>query len=310
MRLWLVRHNRMRYLAVHWYDVGIVVLSVLPYFRPLRILRSARALRVLRAARVIVYATSFWHIVVRLWGGLVGKSGTPVGRACREEWYACGEGLSGRVVRLWGGLVGKSGAPVGRACREEWYACGEGLSGRVVRLWGGLVGKSGTPVGRACREEWYACGEGLSGRVVRLWGGLVGKSGTPVGRACREEWYACGEGLSGRVVVVVIPAIVAAGAGGVWIVEKDGNGAIDSYDDAAWWAVTTVTTVGYGDIAPVTVEGRLIAAVLMVTGIAVFGVATANIAAAMTTKRETPTDVDARIDELLAALNELKQQRP
>ena len=133
MRLWLVRHNRMRYLAVHWYDVGIVVLSVLPYFRPLRILRSARALRVLRAARVIVYATSFWHIVVRLWGGLVGKSGTPVGRACREEWYACGEGLSGRVVRLWGGLVGKSGTPVGRACREEWYACGEGLSGR--RLW-------------------------------------------------------------------------------------------------------------------------------------------------------------------------------
>ena len=219
MRLWLVRHNRMRYLAVHWYDVGIVVLSVLPYFRPLRILRSARALRVLRAARVIVYATSFWHIVVRLWGGLVGKSGTPVGRACREEWYACGEGLSGRVVRLWGGLVGKT-------------------------------------------------------------------------------------------LVVVIPAIVAAGAGGVWIVEKDGNGAIDSYDDAAWWAVTTVTTVGYGDIAPVTVEGRLIAAVLMVTGIAVFGVATANIAAAMTTKRETPTDVDARIDELLAALNELKQQRP
>ena len=184
MRVWLVRHNRMRYLAVHWYDVGIVVLSVLPYFRPLRILRSARALRVLRAARVIVYATSFWHIVVRLWGGLVGKT-----------------------------------------------------------------------------------------------------------------------------LVVVIPAIVAAGAGGVWIVEKDGNGAIDSYGDAVWWAVTTVTTVGYGDIAPVTVEGRLIAAVLMVTGIATFGVVTANIAAAMTTKRETSQDVDARIDELLAALNELKQQR-
>ena len=48
----------------------------------------------------------------------------------------------------------------------------------------------------------------------------------------------------------------------------------------------------------------------MVTGIATFGVVTANIAAAMTTKRETSKDVDARIDELLAALNELKQQRP
>ena len=95
----------------------------------------------------------------------------------------------------------------------------------------------------------------------------------------------------------------------MWIVERDGNGEINSYGDAAWWAVTTVTTVGYGDIAPVTVEGRLIAAVLMVTGIAAFGVVTANIAGAMTTKRDTPNDVDARIDELLAAVNELKQQR-
>ena len=92
----------------------------------------------------------------------------------------------------------------------------------------------------------------------------------------------------------------------MWIVEKDGNGAINSYGDAAWWAVTTV---GYGDIAPVTVEGRLIAAVLMVTGIAAFGVVTANIAGAMITKRDTSQDVDARIDELLAAVNELKQQR-
>ena len=33
-RVWLVRHHRMRYLVAHWYDVGIVVVSVLPYFRP------------------------------------------------------------------------------------------------------------------------------------------------------------------------------------------------------------------------------------------------------------------------------------
>ena len=183
VRVWLASGHRRRYMATHWYDVCIVVLSVLPYFRPLRILRSARALRVLRAARVTVYATSFWHAVVRLWGGLVGKA-----------------------------------------------------------------------------------------------------------------------------LVVVIPAIVAAGSAGVWIVEKDSNANIDHYGDAAWWAVTTATAAGYGDIAPVTTEGRVIAAVLMVTGIAAFGVVTANIASGLPKKRQPDEDISARLDELQATINELKQQ--
>ena len=74
VRVGLARGYRRKYLTSHWYDVGIVVLSVLPYFRPLRILRSARALRVLRAARVTVYATSIWHVALRLWGGLAGRA--------------------------------------------------------------------------------------------------------------------------------------------------------------------------------------------------------------------------------------------
>ena len=92
------------------------------------------------------------------------------------------------------------------------------------------------------------------------------------------------------------------------MVEKEGNSAIDSYGDAAWWAITTVTTVGYGDIAPVTTEGRVIAAVLMVTGIAAFGVVTANIATGMTKKRQPDEDISARLDELQVTINELRQQ--
>ena len=61
VRVCFARGRRMRYLARHWYDVGIVVLSIVPYFLPLRALRSARALRILRAARVIVFATRLWH---------------------------------------------------------------------------------------------------------------------------------------------------------------------------------------------------------------------------------------------------------
>ncbi|WP_222193383.1 potassium channel family protein [Modestobacter italicus] len=53
---------------------------------------------------------------------------------------------------------------------------------------------------------------------------------------------------------------------------------ITSYGDAVWWALTTITTVGYGDEYPVTTEGRLVAGLLMVGGIALLGVVTAAVA--------------------------------
>ncbi len=46
---------------------------------------------------------------------------------------------------------------------------------------------------------------------------------------------------------------------------------IRTAEDAVWWAVTTITTVGYGDRYPVTSEGRFVAAILMCAGVALFG---------------------------------------
>ena len=61
--------------------------------------------------------------------------------------------------------------------------------------------------------------------------------------------------------------------------ERDAEGAtIKTFGDACWWALTTVTTVGYGDHYPVTGRGRLIAAALMIAGIALLGVVTATVA--------------------------------
>jgi voltage-gated potassium channel len=54
---------------------------------------------------------------------------------------------------------------------------------------------------------------------------------------------------------------------------------IKTFSDGLWWAVTTVTTVGYGDKYPTTTEGRFLAVLLMITGISLVGVITASVAA-------------------------------
>lgn len=63
--------------------------------------------------------------------------------------------------------------------------------------------------------------------------------------------------------------------------EKDAAGAnITSTGDALWWAATTVTTVGYGDTYPVTAGGRIVGTILMVGGVALFGLLAGSLASA------------------------------
>jgi voltage-gated potassium channel len=54
-------------------------------------------------------------------------------------------------------------------------------------------------------------------------------------------------------------------------VETDPASNIKTAEDALWWSYTTLTTVGYGDKYPVTTEGRLIAVLLMTTGVGLCG---------------------------------------
>jgi voltage-gated potassium channel len=69
---------------------------------------------------------------------------------------------------------------------------------------------------------------------------------------------------------------------GAWLVllfEENAKGSnIHSYPDALWWAIVTVTTVGYGDRYPTTEGGRAVAVVLMLVGIGLIGVLTATVA--------------------------------
>jgi voltage-gated potassium channel len=80
-------------------------------------------------------------------------------------------------------------------------------------------------------------------------------------------------------VLIAAAGTLFIGAWLVLIFEENAKGSnIHSYPDALWWAVVTVTTVGYGDRYPVTEGGRTVATILMLLGIGLIGVLTATVA--------------------------------
>ena len=91
-----------------------------------------------------------------------------------------------------------------------------------------------------------------------------------------------GNALRGRVVTYVVAAsalLVYIGALAMYEAEKASpDASMESFGDALWWAIVTITTVGYGDMSPSTVTGRVIAIALMIGGIALLGTVTATLA--------------------------------
>jgi len=75
----------------------------------------------------------------------------------------------------------------------------------------------------------------------------------------------------GRVVLVAVAVVLLASLV-AYHAEHPVNPQFATVGDALWWGIVTITTVGYGNIVPVTATGRWAAVVIMVTGIAVLGV--------------------------------------
>jgi voltage-gated potassium channel len=89
--------------------------------------------------------------------------------------------------------------------------------------------------------------------------------------------------------------------------EADQGGAnIVTAEDALWWAMTTMTTVGYGDRYPTTTEGRIIAAFLMAAGVGVFGTFSGLIASWFLSPAAEETDDD--LTEVKAQLTTIQKQ--
>ncbi len=88
-------------------------------------------------------------------------------------------------------------------------------------------------------------------------------------------------GRRGLGYVLIFGVVSMVGIAGLVLVfeRQDGSALITSFPTALWWAAATVTTVGYGEIVPITWGGRGLGVLLMIVGIGLFGIFTANVAA-------------------------------
>ena len=111
-------------------------------------------------------------------------------------------------------------------------------------------------------------------------------------------------------VVLLTLVIVVSASIAILQFEPAGGGNIVSPEDALWWAIATMTTVGYGDAYPVTPEGRLLAVGLMFTGVGWFGALSGLVASWFLSPREKQPEQSADLEEIRETLRALRSALP
>lgn len=128
---------------------------------------------------------------------------------------------------------------------------------------------------------------------------------------------AVGDAFRGRIVVYTVSGVVLLiYTSSLAVFDKERylpRATINSFGKAIWWSITTVTTVGYGDVYPVTNTGRVIAVLLMIGGISLVGVVTAALASWIiqrVAEEETLNQAAtvAHIEELRSEILDLAQE--
>jgi len=126
-------------------------------------------------------------------------------------------------------------------------------------------------------------------RLVRAFAGIA-RALTTLERLARHRGLVWLFAAWSAVMILCSLALYAA--------ENGVNEAVESPLDALWWGISTMTTVGYGDVTPVTPEGRLAATVLMVLGIGLFSAVTATVTSFLIHSDPSPLDELARLGDL------------
>jgi voltage-gated potassium channel len=99
----------------------------------------------------------------------------------------------------------------------------------------------------------------------------------------------------------------------ILVCERQEGANIKSAEDAVWWCITTMTTVGYGDKYPVTTEGRVVGVILMVCGVGMFAGLSGLLASVFLDgpkqKSDEAKEILARLERVEAKLNWLDQEQ-
>ncbi len=126
-----------------------------------------------------------------------------------------------------------------------------------------------------------------------------------------------GAALRGRITLYTLGSaalLIFTSALAVLDAERHEPGSsIRSFNQALWWALTTFSTVGYGDSVPVSTQGRFIAALLMIGGVALGGVVTATLASWIVSlveeeNAEQEAATQAQVAALQAQVSELSER--
>jgi len=169
---------------------------------------------------------------------------------------------------------------------------------RYLATWGWIDLLSSIPTVDAFR--W-----GRTARVMRI---LRVLRGVKSARALTH--FVVGRRAESAFLASVLVTLLLLVSGSIAILEFEvpGGGNIANAEDAMWWAVSTMTTVGYGDRYPITSEGRIVAVFLMAAGVGLFGTVSGAVASWFLSPAAEEADVDlAEIKELLV---ELRNGRP
>lgn len=121
-----------------------------------------------------------------------------------------------------------------------------------------------------------------------------------------EVLFSRGRGLLKTTQAIVFAAALLIFIGALAILDAErhaANATIRNFGDAIWWAMTTVSTVGYGDTYPVTATGRIVAIALMLIGISILGLVTATVTTWFVAQERTVAQrldaIEAKLDQLL-----------
>ena len=162
---------------------------------------------------------------------------------------------------------------------------------RYLLTWGWLDFISSIPLVDPFR--WGRIGRVV--RLLRLFRGLRGSA------ALLRRLFASRRETTVIAIVLTLLVVTVFSSVAILVAEEGAGSNIDTAEKAIWWTLTTMTTVGYGDLTPVTTLGRAVAVLTMFSGIGVFGAFTALVASLLVRPPEdnlTLERIEARLSEI------------